>query len=123
MDTNYQRSSDETSSALITRTIVRSSGNRTQSSFVLCSTNAKRGLRPRTRVPDLVQHRGESPWLANEPTVLIATIDRLLVNRSMPVFGIPSPVLGVNLSFHPTRIRSETSNGLDLYPFRILFPR
>lgn len=29
---------------LITRTIVRSSGNRTQTSFVLCSTNVKRGL-------------------------------------------------------------------------------
>lgn len=74
MDTNYQRSSDETSSALITRTIVRSSGNRTQTSFVLCSTNE---TRPRTyRVPDLVQPT-EAKVLGsprtNQPTVLIAS--------------------------------------------------
>lgn len=55
--------------------------------FLECET------RPRTRetrVPDLVQHRGESPWLTKKRTVLIASVDRLPVNRSMPVFGICS---------------------------------
>lgn len=83
MDTNYERSNDETSSALITRTIVRSSGNRTLARslrvFLECET------RPRSLVY-LTSCNTEAKVLGSKRTVLIATVDRL--NRSMPVFGI-----------------------------------
>lgn len=79
VDTNYERSVDETSSALIARTIVRSSGNRTPTDRLFL----ERETRPRTaaRVPDLVQ-LGESPWATKKRTTLIeTTADRLFAKN------------------------------------------
>lgn len=101
MDTNYERSNDETSSALITRTIVRSSGNRTLARslrvFLECET------RPRSLVY-LTSCNTEAKVLGSpqKRTVLIATVDRL--NRSMSVFGIPPRA---NRSFYLIPLRSR----------------